>query len=97
MNVVKGVPQGALLGPLIIVCTADIFPVVDNQIMGNEDDSTLIEVVEVHAVVRLSDALIVVYSFATTSQLSLIDVLSQINTFHPTNEFDDKKSEIIIS
>ena len=46
VNVVSGVPQGSVLGPLLfLLYTADLFSVVENKLYGYADDSTLVAVV----------------------------------------------------
>ena len=47
VDVVSGVPQGSVLGPLLfILFTADLFSVVDNLLVGYADDATLISVAQ---------------------------------------------------
>ena len=46
VNVVSGVPQGTILGPLLfLLYTAELFSVVENKLYGYADDSTLVVVV----------------------------------------------------
>ena len=46
VNVVSGVPQGSVLGQqLFLLCTAEIFSIVENKLFGNADDSILVAVV----------------------------------------------------
>ena len=46
VNVVSGVPQGSVLGPqLFLLCTAELFSIVENKLYGYADDSTLVAVV----------------------------------------------------
>jgi hypothetical protein len=46
VDVVSGVPQGSVLGPLLfILYTAEMFDIVENHLVGYADDSTLLAVV----------------------------------------------------
>ena len=46
VNVVSGVSQGSVLGPLLfLLYTAELFSVVENKLYGYADDSTLVAVV----------------------------------------------------
>ena len=45
VNVVSGVPQGSVLGPLFLLYTAELFSVVENKLYGYANDSTLVAVV----------------------------------------------------
>ena len=46
VNVVSGVPQGSVLGPLLfLLYTSEIFSIVENKLIGYTDDSILMAVV----------------------------------------------------
>ena len=46
VSVVSGVPQGSVLGPLLLIlCTSELFSILENKLIGYADDSTLIAVV----------------------------------------------------
>ena len=43
VNVVSGVPQGSYLGPqLFLLYTTELFSIVENELYGYADDSTLL-------------------------------------------------------
>ena len=46
VDIVSGVPQGSVLGPLLFVLnTSEMFGLVENQLIGYADDSTLLAVI----------------------------------------------------
>ena len=43
VNIVSGVPQGSILGPLLfLLFTSDIFSILENKLIGYTDDSTVL-------------------------------------------------------
>ena len=46
INVVSGVPQGSVLFPLFfLLYTSELFSILENKLIGYEDDSTLLSIV----------------------------------------------------
>ena len=42
VNIVSLVPQGSVLGPLLfLLCTSELFSILENKLIGYADDSTL--------------------------------------------------------
>ena len=47
VDIVSGVPQGSVLGPILfVIYTADLFEVVENRLANYADDSTLYAIVK---------------------------------------------------
>ena len=61
VNVVSGVPEGSVLGPLLfLLCTSELFSSLENKLIGYADDSTLMAVVPSPGVrVAVAESLIV--------------------------------------
>ena len=60
VNVVSGVPQGSVLGPLLfLLYTSQLFSILENKLFGYADDSTLMAVVSFPGVrVAVAESLI---------------------------------------
>ena len=60
VNVVSGVTQGSVLGPLLfLLYTSKLFSILENRLIGYADDSTLMAVVPFPGVrVALAESLI---------------------------------------
>ena len=46
VNIVSGVPQGSVLGPLFLQDTSELFSILENKLIRYADDSTLMAVVQ---------------------------------------------------